>query len=146
VLRSKQEWEQGAVPPGLARAQSDIEWAEHLVFFFPLWMGTMPALLKAFLEQTLRPGFAVAPAAAERANVRPLVGRSARVVVTMGMPALAYRWWFRAHGVRGLERSILRFCGIAPVRETLIGSVEEMAAARSQRWLEKLRALGRRGA
>jgi putative NADPH-quinone reductase len=31
-----------------------------------------------------------------------LVGRSTRLVVTMGMPALIYRWSFRAHGVRGL--------------------------------------------
>jgi putative NADPH-quinone reductase len=58
-----------------------------------------------------------------------LAGQSARLVVTMGMPALIYRWYFRAHGVRGFERSVLRFAGTAPVREALLG----MADAASER-------------
>ena len=32
-----------------------MRWAEHWLFLFPLWHGTMPALLKGFLEQILRP-------------------------------------------------------------------------------------------
>lgn len=48
-------------------------------------------------------------------------GRSARLIVTMGLPALIYRWCCRAHGTRGLERSILGFTGMAPVREILLG-------------------------
>ena len=39
------------------------------------------------------------------------------------MPALISRGYFRAHGVRGLERSILRFAGVKPVRETPFGIV-----------------------
>jgi len=50
-----------------------------------------------------------------------LAGRSARLVVTMGMPALIYRWYFRGHGVRGPERSVLKFVAMKPVRETLLG-------------------------
>ena len=34
-----------------------MQWAEHLVFLFPLWLGDMPAVLKGFLEQLMRPGF-----------------------------------------------------------------------------------------
>ena len=57
-------------------------------------------------------------------------GHSARLVVTMGMPALIYRWYFRAHGVRGLERTVLRFAGMKPVRETLFGMVDAASAAK----------------
>lgn len=73
-----------------------------------------------------------------------LAGRSARVVVTMGMPVLIYRWYFRAHGVRGLERSILRFSGIKPVRETLLGMVQAADKARRRRWLDRMTRYGRR--
>ena len=58
ILRSQSEWEQGALPTGLAPAQDAIQWAQHLVLIFPLWLGDMPALLKGFLEQVARPGFA----------------------------------------------------------------------------------------
>ena len=70
--------------------------------------------------------------------------RAARIVVTMGMPALIYRFFFRAHSLKSLERNILKFCGIGPIRETLIGSVEASAEKR-QAWLVELRRLGRRG-
>jgi putative NADPH-quinone reductase len=143
VLRSAHAWHQEPVPPALKSAQDDIAWAQHVVIFFPLWLGDMPALLKAFLEQVARPGFAVGPEGAKPFGHKPLSGRSARVVVTMGMPALAYRWFYRAHSVKALERNILGFVGFAPVQETLIGSVDQLGEAGVARWRTKLRQLGR---
>jgi len=143
VLRSANAWNMEAVPPTLKPAQDDIVWAQHMVIFFPLWLGDMPALLKAFLEQVARPGFAVGPEGAKPFGRKPLSGRSARVVVTMGMPALAYRWLYRAHSVKSLERNILGLMGFAPVNETLIGSVDGLGAAGVARWKNKLRKLGR---
>ena len=105
---------------------------------------TMPALLKGFFEQAIRPGFAIDFKPNGMWNKR-LKGRSARVVVTMGMPALIYRWFFGAHSLKSLERNILRFAGIAPVRETLFGGIESASDARRQKWLDRMKALGARG-
>ena len=142
LLRSQQDWEKGAVPASLKPAQDDIGWAEHLVFFFPLWLGDMPALLKGFFEQVARPGFAFT---CEEGGSpwweKALTGRSARVVVTMGMPALVYRWYFRAHSVKSLERNILGFVGIAPVNETLVGLTGDMKVDDAAKWLTKLKLL-----
>lgn len=143
LLRSQKEWEKGLVPASLKPAQDDIAWAEHIVFFFPLWLGDMPAVLKGFLEQVARPGFAFTRE--EGGNPwgnKALTGRSARVVVTMGMPAIVYRWYFRAHSVKSLERNILGFVGIAPVHETLIGLTANMKHEEAAKWLGKLRRLG----
>ncbi|MFO1340720.1 MAG: NAD(P)H-dependent oxidoreductase [Burkholderiaceae bacterium] len=142
LLRSPHDWEHGEVPAGLAAAQADIAWAEHLVLLFPLWLGDMPALLKGFLEQVARPGFAFK---GERTNPfmhKGLTGRSARIVVTMGMPALVYRWYFRAHSVKSLERNILGFVGIAPIEHTLIGNVATPDEKTRAGWLSTLRKLG----
>jgi putative NADPH-quinone reductase len=148
LLRSQQEWEHMPLPAGLQGAQDDIAWAQHLVIFFPLWLGDMPALLKGFLEQIARPGFAFQGDAAERASnpfiFKGLKGRSARIVVTMGMPALIYRWVFRARGVGLLKRNILGFVGISPVRDTLIGGVDRLGEAGVHKWQDKLRVLGAR--
>ncbi|MDP3669717.1 MAG: NAD(P)H-dependent oxidoreductase [Telluria sp.] len=146
LLRSQHEWEKGPLPSTLAQAQQDILWAQHIVLFFPLWLGDMPAVLKGFLEQVARPGFAFDP---EKTNnpftEKALAGRSARVVVTMGMPALVYRWYFRAHSVKSLERNILGFVGIAPVDETLIGQTGNMDEADSAKWMAKMEKLGSDG-
>lgn len=146
LLRSQKEWENQAVPVNLRQAQKDISWAQHLVLFFPLWLGDMPALLKGFLEQVARPGFAFKYNEGRTSFAeKGLTGRSARVVVTMGMPALVYRWYFRAHSIKSLERNILGFVGIAPVNETLIGMVGNMKADDAQNWMKKMEALGRDG-
>lgn len=144
LIRNKQEFEHGERPDGIREAQSMIRTSDHLVIVFPLWLGTMPALLKAFLEQVFRYDFAFEPT--ERGGYRKLLeGRSARLVVTMGMPVLAYRWWFGAHGLKSLERSVLQFAGISPVKESLFGRVEDVGTERREQWLRTMQQLGRRG-
>jgi putative NADPH-quinone reductase len=145
LLRSQEEWKSGTLPSSLQEAQDAIGWAEHLVMFFPLWLGTMPALLKAFLEQVLRPGFAFEDSERGKMWKKRLLGKSARIVVTMGMPAFLYRWYFLAHGLKGLERNVLGFVGIAPIKEMLIGMVESSEKMNREKWLPKLRALGHNG-
>jgi putative NADPH-quinone reductase len=124
LLSSQHDWEEEPVPPALRTAQEAIRWADHLVILYPLWLGDMPARLKAFLEQVLRPGFAF-DGTAQGHWKKALGGRTARIIVTMGMPALVYRLYFLALGVRLLKRNILHFVGIRPVRTMVIGGVEE---------------------
>jgi len=142
LLRSQQEWEHGQLPASLKFAQDDVAWAQHLVLFFPLWLGDMPAVLKGFLEQIARPGFAFKSKGDNPFGNKGLTGRSARIVCTMGMPALLYRWYFRAHSVKSLERNVLGFVGIAPVNETLVGMVDRLGEDGVRTWCNKLRKLG----
>lgn len=145
VLRSRAEYETGIVAADITAAQETIGWADHLVIVYPLWLGTMPALLKAFLEQVFRPGFAYVMDEKGRMTEEPLDGTSARIVVTMGMPALFYRWYFRAHSLKSLERNILGFVGIGPIRESLIGGIERMSSGKRRKWLDRMAAFGRKG-
>ena len=103
----------------------------------------MPALLKGFLEHIFRPGFAL-EYKKEGFPKRLLAGRSARIVVTMGMPVLLYRWYFGAYGVRSFERSMLSFAGIKPIRESLYGLTFADEKKRA-RWIEQMRRRGKRG-
>lgn len=145
LLRSQHEWEHEPLPDSLTQAQENIRWAQHIVLFFPLWLGDMPAVLKGFLEQVARPGFAFHGEGRNPLARKGLTGRSARVVVTMGMPALVYRWYFRAHSVRSLERNILGFVGISPVHETLIGMVGNLTPQAANKHLTKLYKMGQAG-
>jgi putative SOS response-associated peptidase YedK len=98
-LRSAEDFYQGATPEGILTAQDAIRWANHLLIFYPLWHGHFPALFHAFLEQTFRPGFGVEG----RRGWMPkklLMGKTARIVITMGMPGLFYRWHYRAPNPR----------------------------------------------
>lgn len=143
-VRTRADWEDGVPGPAVRDCQHAVGAADHLVIIYPLWLGSMPALLKAFFEQVFRPGFAVKRDRMQwRAGL--LQGKSARVVVTMGMPAFAYRWFFGAHSLKTLKRNILSFSGIGPIRNTLIGNVEGCSAESRTRLLATMRELGHAG-
>ena len=141
-LRSNAEFTSGAPSASVRKCQEHFTWANHIVFLFPLWLGDMPGQLKIFLEQVMRPGFAFAAAKGKGLPRQLLRGKSARIVVTMGMPAFFYRWYFRAHSVKNLERNILGFCGMAPVRTSLVGMVEGMSGKQHDAWLQKMEKFG----
>jgi putative NADPH-quinone reductase len=145
LLRTKEEFEKGRPPEAIMRAQEMVAWADHLVIIYPLWLGSMPALLKGFFEQLLRPGFAFEYQKSGGMAKTLLTGKSARIVVTMGMPAFVYRWIFFAHSLKSLIRNTLRFCGIGPVKSTLIGNIEGLTERQRDDWLDELRGLGELG-
>ncbi len=136
LLRSRSEWRQPP-PKEIALAQESVAWANHIVLIFPLWLGCMPALLKGFLEQLLRPGFALTES---RTGLKPLLtGKTASVVVTMGRPAPLFLLFFRAHGLKALERNVLRPVGIRPLRRMVIRGADRLSTEDRDRWLDKLR-------
>lgn len=142
-LTSRTDWEEGKPSAAILSAQELIAWAEHIVILYPLWLGDMPALLKAFFEQVLRPGFAFR----YREGGLPekmLKGRTAHIIVTMGMPALLYRFFYGAHSLKSIERNILKFVGITPVRRSIIGNVEGDGDIRDY-WLDTIVSCGRKG-
>ena len=102
------------------------------------------AALKAFFEQTFRYGFAMTNEA--RGFPKPLLtGKSARSIVTMGMPAFIYRWWFGAYAMRALETSLLGLAGIRPQRRTIIGGLGALTKEKAAAHLKAVEELGRRG-
>ena len=131
--------------PDLERAAQALQACDHLVLVYPTWWGAMPALLKGFLDRLLLPGFAFRY---RRDSVwwdRLLAGRSARVITTMDTPPWYYRWFYRDPGIAQLRRTVLQFCGIAPVRVTRLGPVRSSSPARRQRWLQAIARLGAAG-
>lgn len=116
--------------------------ADHVVFLYPLWLGGPPALLKGFMEQLGCDQFLL-QANGNRFPRAGLKGRSASVIVTMGMPPLIYRTLFGAHGVKAFNRSILRMAGFTPIHTHLFGG-GAITAPKCKTLVEKIRKLGRR--
>lgn len=128
---------------GVTDAMTSLAWAEHLVFVFPTWWGTMPALLKGFLDRVLMPGFAFEDREDGEGWHKLLTGRSAHLLTTMDTPPFVYRWIYGSPGLNGLARATLGFCGIAPVRRTIFAPIKDSEPWQRQRWLMQAQAAGR---
>lgn len=142
LLSSPAEWRHGTLPPQLTEVQDAIRLADHLVLLYPLWLGDMPAMLKGFLEQVARPGFAVAPPGCRLSGDGSLRSCTARVVVSTPMAAPVYRWLHGAHSLKLVRRSIFGPAGIAPMRATVVGNMDTLSPAQVARWQARLRRLG----
>ena len=132
-------------PDAIATVQAQVVAASHVVLVYPLWLGTMPAKLKAFLEHLARGEFLLRKG--ESAGSWPrrmMTGRSARLVVTMGMPGTIYKLLFRAHSLKALSDGVFWMSGFKPIRTTVFGRVEEAPGIR-RTMLEEMTRLGREG-
>lgn len=131
--------------PDLLQAQQDILWAEHLVFVYPMWWGSMPALLKGFIDRTFHPGFGFKFHDSESYLWDKLLkGRSARLMVTLDGPPLAVRLLFSDPAIQAMKGMTLEFCGIKPVRVSQFGSVKRATKARRLLWRMEAEELGRK--
>lgn len=128
--------------PDLVKAQELIKWAEHLVFVYPTWWATMPALLRGFFDRVFLPGFAFKYRENSSFWDKYLTGRSARVITTMDAPAWYNFLVYSNAGQKVLKRGTLQFCGIKPVKVTTIGGVKAMKKEQLTNWLAKVEKLG----
>ncbi len=125
----------------LKMAHDAIMEADHLVFILPLCLGTLPAIFKGFLERVLQPDL-VEPSKKGKFT-KILKGKSARILMTMGMPGFIYRWYFGAFALRILKRNILGFVGVSPIRSTVHGMIEAVTQETRKSWLDATEAMGR---
>jgi 1,4-dihydroxy-2-naphthoate polyprenyltransferase len=130
------------IEPDIQKAIALIAWAEHIVFVFPTWWGTMPAVLKGFLDRVLLPGFAFAHRSDGHGWDKLLTGRSAHLLTTMDTPSFVYRWIYGAPGLRAISRATLGFCGIRTVAWRIFGPVMNSTAVRRLAWLQSAEAMG----
>ncbi|WP_256759399.1 NAD(P)H-dependent oxidoreductase [Cohnella sp. WQ 127256] len=126
----------------LIAAQETIRWADHLVFVYPTWWATMPAILKGFIDRVFLPGFAFKAKPDSLMTEKLLKGKTARLIVTMDSPPWYYRLVLRRSGHTVMKRGILQFCGINPVRITEIGTMKMKTPEARTKWLQKVQGLG----
>lgn len=140
VLRLGAETKQ-ELEPDLIKSQELILWADHLVFVYPGWWATMPALLKGFLDRVFSSGFAFKYYG--KGKIKKLLkGRSARVIMTMDTPAWFYRLFYDSCGFKAMKRGVLWFCGISPVRTMGIGPVYDSSDEKRKKWINKIKKIG----
>jgi len=108
---------------------ADIAWADRLAVVYPLWFGQPPQDLHLLFSH-LAEGRCV-----------PANGRKAHVIVTMDMPAFAYRRLLQP----GAEtQPMLDLPGLIAEDPVLIGCVSSIALEQRERWLAAMRDFGMR--
>jgi len=128
--------------PDLVQIQQDILWANHLVFVYPNWWATFPALLKGFLDRVFVPGFAFKYRENSPFWDKLLKGKTARLIVTMDTPKWYYWLINRNAGHNAMKIGVLEFCGVKPVKMTVFSGIKSSDQTKRKKWLDEVEELG----
>ena len=123
----------------ILHAQELIAVSDHLVFVYPTWWGTMPAILKGFIDRVFTPGFAFEDIEGGTGYAPLLRGKSAHIITTMDSPKWVYHLIYRSPGHNAMRRATLQFCGINPITISSFSSVKSSSAIQRDQWITKIR-------
>lgn len=128
--------------PDLLKAQERIKWANHIVWVYPVWWGSVPALMKGFLDRVLLPGFAFKKREDSVWWDKYLSGKTSRIICTMDQPTWYYRWINGKPSHTAMKKLTMNFIGIKQVRITSIGPLRLSKESFRTKWLNKVEKLG----
>lgn len=128
--------------PDLVRAQNLILEAKHLVFCYPHWWGSMPALLKGFIDRVFLPGFAFKYYTKGPFWDRLLAGRSGEIWLMSDSPRIYFLLKYWNSPVKWLKSATLDFSGIKPVKVHVVDRTRFLSEPERRRHLEKARKAG----
>lgn len=128
--------------PDLLEAQELIKKADHLVWVYPVWWGSLPAILKGFIDRTFLPGFAFKKREGSLWWDKFLSGKTSRIICTMDQPAWFYKWVNKAPSHTAMKKLTMNFVGVKSVKITAIGPVRLSKDEFRADWLKKVEQLG----
>lgn len=109
--------------PDLAPYRDQLQWADIIVFVYPIWWGRPPAMLLGYIDQMFASGFAYK----DTGSLFPeglLKGKSVICISTMKGPArYPLLWLNNAHKVL-MRKALFRYVGIKKVKFFEFGSME----------------------
>ena len=104
----------------IAHAQELVQWAEHIVFAFPVWWGDAPSLMKGWIERVFTPGFAYRFRGVAIDHL--LTGRTVDIIATQrGIRPLA--WCFGNHFVGIFRHNLCALTGLKIRRTLTLGAI-----------------------
>ena len=128
--------------PDLLKSQETLKWADHIVWVYPVWWGSVPAIMKGFLDRVLLPGFAFKKREGSVWWDKYFTGKTSRLICTMDQPTWFYRLVNRAPSHHAMKKLTMNFIGVKSVKITAIGPLRLSKDEFRNRWIEKIHRLG----
>lgn len=106
--------------PFVTRSQELVQWADHIIFTFPMWWGDAPSLLRGWIERVMTPGYSYS---FKGGTLRRLLkGKTADIIVTSrGFRVIA--WPIGNVGVLALTHNVFMLSGIRRRRVLSLGGI-----------------------
>lgn len=128
--------------PDLIEAQEMIKWADHLVWVYPVWWGSYPAIMKGFIDRVFLPGFAFKKREGSVWWDKYLTGKTARIISTLDQPPWFYSLINGKPSHSAIKKLTMQFVGVKKVKFNTIGPLRLSKQEFREKWLAKIEKMG----
>lgn len=114
----------GQTPDDIIKEQDFIKWADVMIFIYPVWWGSMPAITKGYIDRVFSWGFAYKT---ENKVIKPLLtDKKAIIMNTLGQSKQEYeKGMFAAMNLVNSE-GIFGFCGVQIAEQIYFPSIHSV--------------------
>ena len=149
------------LPKDILSIQSKIKKSDTLIFIYPVWWYSVPAVLKGFIDRVFTSGFAfkfskkpkilmfcadiLSRIPGLRYALQPYVAKGllknkrAVVIRTYGGPKAGSRIFDRTE--KNLENALLRFCGITKIKVLELFNLSVLSKEKEDKFIKKIKSL-----
>ena len=128
--------------PDLLQAQETLKWADHIVWIYPVWWGSVPAITKGFLDRVLLPGFAFKKREDSLWWDKYFTGKTSRIICTLDQLSWYYKWFNGSPSHTAMKKLTMNFIGVKSVKITSIGPIRLSKDKFRANWLRRIEKLG----
>ncbi len=128
--------------PDLLMAQEKLRWADHIVWIYPVWWGSVPAIMKGFIDRVFLPGFAFKKREGSVWWDKYFTGKTSRIICTLDQPSWYYRLINKSPSHYAMKKLTMQFIGVKSVKITTIGPLRLSTPSFRKKWLDKIERLG----
>lgn len=133
----------GAFSADIRAEMEKVEWADLLVFQFPIYFTSMPAVMKGWVDRVFAPGFAFNPITNSAYENGLLKGKTAMLVATTGA---SEEWYSKggAHGdlgelLKGITHCVFEYVGMKVLPSHIIYEASSQSREKGTWELENYR-------
>ena len=119
-----------------------IKWANHLVWIYPVWWGSLPAIMKGFIDRVMLPGFAFKKREGSVWWDKFFTGKTSRIICTLDQPGWFYRLINGSPSHKAMKRLTMNFIGVSSVKITTIAPLRLSKPEWREKCLRKVEQLG----
>jgi len=130
--------------PDLIKSQETLKWADHIVWVYPVWWGSVPAMMKGFLDRVLLPGFAFKKREGSVWWDKYFTGKTSRLICTLDQPTWFYRLINGSPSHKAMKKLTMNFIGVNSVKITSIGPLRLSKEQFRKKWIKKVEMIGRK--
>lgn len=123
--------------PMVGQYQKRLGQAHEIIFIFPVWWGTAPAILKGFIDKVFIEKWAF-DTQGIMLEGRLVNIQKATIITTMNVSSLIYNLFYST-AIKGVVKQMLKVCGIRRIKWIKLTKVGLSNEDKRKKWIEKIR-------